>query len=238
MGFFVVKRKNKKGEKIMTKALVLFSGGQDSTTCLFWAKQKFDEIIALNIYYHQKHKIEVESAEKITSMFNISLIKIETDVLQQIGNSALLEKEGDVTCSHPNNPNLPASFVPGRNLLFLTIAAAIAYRERIQDIITGVCETDYSGYPDCRADTITSLEMSLSLGMEYPFSIHTPLMKLNKSQTVLLAKELPGCLKALQYSHTCYNGVFPPCRTCPACIIRKAGFNEAGIIDPLILRKI
>lgn len=218
------------------KALVLFSGGQDSTTCLFWAKQNFDEVLAVNIHYGQRHAVEVDAAKKIAELAGVSLIEIQTDVFKSIGDSAMFHPEQDISQAHRSSENLPASFVPGRNLLFLTIAAALAYKHDITDIVTGVCQTDYSGYPDCRDHTIKALTVSLGLGMDRPFNIHTPLMFLSKKESVELAYSLAGCWEALAWSHTCYNGKVPPCGECPSCVLRQKGFKEAGVTDPLIIR--
>ena len=130
---------------------------------------------------------------------------------------------------------LPNTFVPGRNLVFLTFAAALAYQQGCGHLVTGVAQTDYSGYPDCREDTLTALQQSLRLGMEFDVTLHTPLMHLSKAQTVELAREV-GALEAMAYTHTCYNGVQPPCGVCPACELRAKGFAEAGIADPLVER--
>ena len=217
------------------KCLVLLSGGQDSTTCLFWAKTNFEEVSALNIGYGQRHAIEMQAAKRIAELAGVRYEEINTGLFRLIGNSALLEK-GDISASHKSASDLPASFVPGRNIILLTIAAMYAYKNNILDIVTGVCETDFSGYPDCRERTINSLQSALSLGMDVSFKIHTPLMHLDKMRTVVLAQALPGCMKALAYSHTCYEGEIPPCGKCPACILRAKGFEEAGISDPLIQR--
>ena len=128
---------------------------------------------------------------------------------------------------------LPSTFVPGRNIFFLTIAAAYAYAHGITDIVTGVCQTDYSGYPDCRNATIQALEKTLSLGMDKPFKIHTPLMFLTKAQTVDMIDKL-GYFDLLGLTHTCYVGKNPPCQKCPSCILRAKGFKEAKKQDPLI----
>jgi 7-cyano-7-deazaguanine synthase len=219
-----------------SKALVLFSGGQDSTTCLYWAKQEFDEITTLNILYGQRHLIENQAAKTIAKMAGVPLIEKNLGTLfTEIGNSALIG-EGDIKASHRSNKKLPASFVPGRNIILVTVAAMIAFKQEIKNIIIGVCQTDYSGYPDCRQLTISFLQDTIAAGMDYPFTIHTPLMKLTKKQTVEMADELPGCMEALAYSHTCYEGRFPHCRVCPACGLRAKGFQEAGKIDPLELR--
>lgn len=215
------------------KSVVLFSGGQDSTTCLFWAKEKFSEVIALNILYGQRHAIERESARKIADLAEVELIELEMDVFSKINDSALINKELNVSSAHGKNSNLPASFVPGRNIMLLTVAASFAYSRDITNIVTGVCQTDYSGYPDCRDKTIKALELALSLGMDKDFQIHTPLMWKTKAETVNMAADLKGCFDALALSHTCYNGQYPPCGECPACKIRARGFDEAGLTDPI-----
>ena len=223
---------------LRSKAIILFSGGQDSTTCLYWAMNKFgkENIIALNIWYGQRHAIEIESAEKIArEMANVKYQNFKTTIFQDIGDSALVQS-GNISEKHRSNPDLPASFVPGRNILFLTIAAAMAYKYDALNIVTGVCQTDYSGYPDCRKIAIMATEDAISLGMGKNFKIHTPLMYLTKAQTVEMAMELPGCMEALSYSHTCYEGQYPPCMECPSCILRDKGFKEAGVIDPITTR--
>ncbi|MGD9162892.1 MAG: 7-cyano-7-deazaguanine synthase, partial [Desulfobacteraceae bacterium] len=150
--------------------------------------------------------------------------------------SDLIGSKTSIFKSHRSSNKLPSSFVPGRNLLFLTIGATFAYKMNIFDIVTGVCEVDYSGYPDCRENTIKATESALSLGMDCRFTIHTPLMFLTKSETVKLSMHLEGCFEALSYSHTCYNGIIPPCGKCPSCELRAAGFKEAGVADPLLER--
>jgi 7-cyano-7-deazaguanine synthase len=219
--------------------LVLLSGGQDSTTSLYWARENFTSVSAINIIYGQRHLIEVKCADKIADLAGVSVKhQITTDIFQNIGDSALLSSSGDINSHHRGSDKLPASFVPARNILFLTIAAAVAFKTGIADIVTGVCQTDFSGYPDCRDNTIKSLQVTLSLAMDYPFIIHTPLMWLTKAESVKLAKSLPGCMDALVYSHTCYEGLYPPCGKCPACILRQKGFQEANTPDPIYLRSI
>jgi 7-cyano-7-deazaguanine synthase len=129
--------------------------------------------------------------------------------------------------------DLPNTFVPGRNIVFLTFAAACAWQRNIEHLVTGVAQTDYSGYPDCREETIEALQLTIRLGMASNVVIHTPLMSLSKKETVLLARDL-GALEAMALTHTCYEGRRPPCGECPACILRARGFNEAGIEDPLL----
>lgn len=220
--------------KTTDKALVVLSGGQDSTTCLFWAKQRYDSIETITFDYGQRHKIEIECAKKIADIAKVPNILIPIDSFHVLGGNSLTEEA--IPVKNESNPDgLPNTFVPGRNLIFLTFAAAYAYKKGINHIITGVCETDYSGYPDCRKSTMEALETSISLGMARPFKIITPLMFLSKADSIKLAKEV-GALEALAYSHTCYNGSFPPCETCPSCTIRARGFSVAGIKDPLMDR--
>jgi 7-cyano-7-deazaguanine synthase len=211
-------------------ALVLLSGGQDSTTLLFWALKNFSAVETITFDYGQRHRIEIEAAKRIADFAKVKNTLIPLTGFKEVSENALT---GDLAISSSDNINsLPNTFVPGRNLIFLTYAAAYAWNRNIQDIIGGMCETDYSGYPDCRQNTLDALTAAINLGMEMNVKIHTPLMHLSKKETVLLAKDL-GALEALKYSHTCYEGEFPPCGKCPACILREKGFREAGIIDPI-----
>ena len=222
----------------MKKAIVLFSGGQDSTTCLYWAKKHFDYVEALTIDYGQKHIIEIESAKKIAELAKVKHTIYPLDFLQKMNDSALLQSSTtkvDDVATHDNN--LPASFVPGRNILMLMLIAIYGYKNEIYDIVTGVCQTDYSGYPDCRDNTIKATQLALSLGLGKDVIIHTPLMFMTKSEEVKLASTLEGCMEALSFSHTCYNGKFPPCGECPACKLRAKGFDEAGVLDPIYTKK-
>jgi 7-cyano-7-deazaguanine synthase len=155
------------------------------------------------------------------------------DTFAALGGDALTDTGVEVQEGVAASTGLPNTFVPGRNLVFLTFAAAFAYRRGIANLVTGVAQTDYSGYPDCREDTIAALQQALRLGMEFDVTIHTPLMHLSKRETVELARDL-GALPAMAYTHTCYNGRRPPCGTCPACELRAKGFAEAGIEDPLL----
>lgn len=216
-----------------SSCVVVFSGGQDSTTCLFWAKQRFKTVIALTFDYGQRHQIELEAAAHICKQYAVPHFTLPVDTFKVLGGNSLVDSSIEVKGTGAGN--LPDSFVPGRNLIFMTYAAAFAWQRGISDLVTGVCQTDYSGYPDCRQNTMQALEQSISLGMERDFKIHTPLMFLSKKESIILAQEV-GALEALAWSHTCYNGTFPPCGTCPACILRAKGFAEAGIIDPLIHR--
>lgn len=212
-----------------SSAVILLSGGQDSTTCLAWAMKKFDKIYTLTLHYGQLHKIELESAKKIARLTKIPLKIYKTDLFKEFTKNALLNKE--IAIKIPKN-KLPSTFVPGRNLIFLSIAAIYAKQLGTTNIITGVCQTDYSGYPDCRDNFIKSLEKTLSLAMETTFQIHTPLMWLTKAETVKLMQQL-GKTELLKYTHTCYKGARPACGKCPACVLRLKGFKKAGVKDPL-----
>jgi len=222
------------------KAIVLFSGGQDSTTCLYWALNEFKEVLALNIQYGQKHQAEINAAYAISKLTGVQLIPMDLSrIFSLIGNSALTDKStpfSDVSMPHPKNHDLPASFVPGRNLIFITVACMVAYKHDANHVITGVSQADYSGYPDCRKSTIAALSVAVEMGMEKAFHIHTPLINVTKKEEVLWAKTIPGCMEGLAFSHTCYNGQIPPCGECPACKLRAKGFAEAQTIDPLIER--
>ncbi|MCC7478809.1 7-cyano-7-deazaguanine synthase QueC [bacterium] len=218
-------------------ALVLLSGGQDSTTCLFWAKERFTRLQTLCFDYGQRHRIELVSAARIARMAGSqshSVLPIPS--LAQLGGNALTDSS--LSMLSPTAPGgLPATFVPARNLLFLTIAGGYAWQHGIRDLVIGVCETDYSGYPDCRSETIVAQQQALRLGLDAPdLNIHTPLMSMSKADTVRLARSLPGCWDALAWSHSCYEGRYPPCAVCPACGLRAKGFNEAGEKDPLLIR--
>jgi 7-cyano-7-deazaguanine synthase len=222
-------------------ALVLLSGGQDSTTCLFWAKREFEgPIVSLNLHYGQRHVVEMEAAETIAAIAKTYHVELDAGtIFNQIGDSLMVQQDGDISSAHRVG-SLPASFLPGRNVALLTFAAAYAYKHEISNIVTGVCQTDFSGYPDCRDNTIKATQVALSLALAKEITIHTPLMYMTKAETVQLAKELDAqgypAWEALAHSHTCYNGVVPPCLKCPACKLRVNGFLDAGYADPLVER--
>jgi len=222
-----------KNDQKRKSALVVFSGGQDSTTCLAWAMKEFDEVRALTFDYGQRHLIEIDQAIYISRELNIRHEIIDIDIFSDLSKSALTH---DVEIEAGSNDQLPSTFVPGRNQIFLSLAAMKAYQHGIRDIVTGVCQTDYSGYPDCREEFIQSLQKTTSLAMDTEFVIHTPLMHLTKAETVKLMDEL-GYLELLKDSHTCYRGLRPACRTCPACELRLKGFKEAGLKDPLCYKQ-
>ena len=211
-------------------AVVLLSGGQDSTTCLYWTiGQGYDPILALTFDYGQRHKTEIDAARNIAELAGVEhqVIKLGDNVFTK---SNALSGRAEIIVPESG---LPSTFVPGRNLLFLTIAAGYAYERNWLDLVGGMCQTDYSGYPDCRRETIEAIETSIMYGMNRLFSIHTPLMWLTKAGSVKLASTLKGCWDALAISQTCYYGLRPPCGECPACQIREKGFREAGMTDPL-----
>jgi 7-cyano-7-deazaguanine synthase len=217
------------------KALVVLSGGQDSTTCLYWAIDRFgrDAVDTLTFDYGQRHRIELECAARIAEFAGVPNTCLPIDTFSALGGDALTDTGIEVEPGMDAAGGLPNTFVPGRNLIFLTFAAAYAWQRGITNLVTGVAQTDYSGYPDCREGTITALQHAIHLGMERDIMIHTPLMYLSKRQTVELARDL-GALPAMALTHTCYVGERPPCGRCPACELRAKGFAEAGIEDPLL----
>jgi 7-cyano-7-deazaguanine synthase len=217
-----------------TSAVVLLSGGQDSTTCLVWAQRRFTHVRSLAIDYGQRHRIELQAAQEVAKRAGVAHAVLPCDSFAALGGNALTGAESVSTTVNASS-GLPNTFVPGRNLIFLTLAAAFAWKVSAANLVTGVCETDFSGYPDCRQSTIDALQIALNQGMDAPFTIHTPLMHLSKAQTVYLARDL-GALPLLAWSHTCYQGSIPPCGLCPACLLRSKGFQEAQIPDPLIER--
>jgi 7-cyano-7-deazaguanine synthase len=219
-----------------TKALVVLSGGQDSTTCLYWAIDKFgrENVSTLTYDYGQRHRIELDCAIEIAEFAGVPNVVLPIDTFAALGGDALTAPDIAVESKVDEETGLPNTFVPGRNLIFLTFAAAFAYQRNIAHLVTGVAQTDYSGYPDCREETMSALQTAIQQGMASEVQIHTPLMHLSKKETVELAQEL-GALPAMAMTHTCYNGERPPCGHCGACELRAKGFAEARIVDPLLL---
>ena len=215
------------------KALVVLSGGQDSTTCLYWAIDRFgrNNVETLTFDYGQRHRIELDCAAAIAKFAGVPNRLLPIDTFTALGGNSLTDD--DIPVQEAESGSLPNTFVPGRNLIFLTFAAACAWQRGIANLVTGVAQTDYSGYPDCREETMAALQEALRLGMESGVTIHTPLMHLSKKETVELIRDLGG-LDALALSHTCYEGQRPPCGRCPACLLRAKGFAEAGVDDPLL----
>jgi 7-cyano-7-deazaguanine synthase len=208
---------------INDKAIVVFSGGQDSTTCLFWAQKLFKEVEAVTFNYNQRHKLEIDVAEDIARELGVKHTVLDMSLLNQLAPNALTRDDIDITHAEGE---LPSTFVPGRNLVFLSFAAIMAKQIGAKHIITGVCETDFSGYPDCRDIFIKSLNVSLNLSMDEGFVIHTPLMWLDKAQTWELADELNAFEFIRNKTLTCYNGIIADgCGECPACILRKKGME-------------
>jgi 7-cyano-7-deazaguanine synthase len=223
-------------------ALVLFSGGQDSATCLAWALERFGRVETMGFDYGQRHKVELECRaafrDDVARDFPDWAPKLGPDhtlALEALGaiSDTALTSEAEIAMRQDGLPN---TFVPGRNLIFLTFAAALAYRRGLRHIVTGVCETDFSGYPDCRDDTIKALQVALNLGMEKRFVLHTPLMWIDKAETWRLAERLGGAplVRAiLEDTHTCYLGDRAHrhdwgygCGTCPACALRAKGWMD------------
>lgn len=207
-------------------ALVVLSGGQDSTTCLFWAKQKFDKVYAITFDYGQKHKKEIEIAREIAEHADVPFHLMQLPFINQLGSNALTDSTIEMDAEKPID-RLPNTFVPGRNLFFLTIAAVYARQLDIKYIITGVSQTDFSGYPDCRDTFIKSLNVSLNLALEDQFVILTPLMWMDKAETWALADKLGVLDLVRSKTLTCYNG-FPGdgCGHCPACKLRRHGLDS------------
>lgn len=225
-----------------SEALVLFSGGQDSTTCLAWALQRYPHVETIGFDYGQRHAVELTVRPRVLELFrerfpewaerlrNDHLVTMRE--LAQLSDTALTQAAE----IRMNASGLPNTFVPGRNLLFFVYAAAVAYRRDLRVLVGGMCETDYSGYPDCRDDTLKAMQVALSLGMDQRFTIETPLMWLNKAQTWRLAQRLGGeeLVELIrQETHTCYFGNREKvhdcgvgCGTCPACELRAAGWER------------
>lgn len=207
------------------KAVVVFSGGQDSTTCLFWAKQQFKEVVAVTFDYNQRHRLEIDCARQIASELGVEHHILDMSLLNQLAPNALTRD--DIAVREGENGELPSTFVPGRNLLFLSFAGVLASQIGAKHIITGVCETDFSGYPDCRDMFIKSLNVTLNLSMDASFVIHTPLMWINKAETWKLADDLEALEFVRTKTLTCYNGVIADgCGECPACKLRQTGLDE------------
>ncbi|MDH0899873.1 7-cyano-7-deazaguanine synthase QueC [Comamonas aquatica] len=225
-----------------TSALVMFSGGQDSTTCLAHALSKYDRVETLGFDYGQRHSVELQARLTVLQQLRAQFPQwapklgedhvLSLDVLKQIGGSSLTE---DVAFAMQAD-GLPNTFVPGRNLLFLTLAGALAYRRGLQVLVTGVCETDFSGYPDCRDDTMKAMQLALNLGLERRLCIETPLMWIDKAATWQMAQDLGGDALVqliVQDTHTCYEGTRDVlhawghgCGHCPACDLRAKGWQR------------
>ena len=225
-----------------TSALVLFSGGQDSTTCLALALSKYERVETIAFDYRQRHSVELQARLRVLEQIKLQFPQwahklgedhlLDLGVLGQVSETSLTR---DVAFKMESS-GLPNTFVPGRNLLFLTLAAALAYRRDLQVMVTGVCETDFSGYPDCRDDTMKAMQLALSLGMDKRFLIETPLMWIDKADTWALAASLGGQPLVdliVEHTHTCYLGDRVHrhawgygCGECPACDLRAKGYDR------------
>lgn len=207
-------------------ALVVFSGGQDSTTCLFWAKKHFKKVYALSFIYGQKHQLEVEIAREIARNADVEFQAMDVSFIGHLGRNSLTDPTLVMDQEKPAD-SCPNTFVPGRNLFFLSIAAVYAREHGINHLVTGVSQTDFSGYPDCRDSFIKSLNVTLNLAMDEQFVIHTPLMWIDKCQTWALADELGVLDLVREKTLTCYNGVpGDGCGHCPACKLRREGLEK------------
>ncbi|PYI54640.1 7-cyano-7-deazaguanine synthase QueC [Paenibacillus flagellatus] len=207
------------------KALVVFSGGQDSTTCLVWALQQFEEVQAVTFNYNQRHAHEIEVAAGIARDFGVRHHILDLGLLNQLAPSSLTR--ADIAIGAGTDGGLPSTFVDGRNMVFLTFAAILAKQLGYPHIVTGVCQTDFSGYPDCRDVFVKSLNVTLNLAMDYTFVVHTPLMWLTKKETWRMADELGYFDYVRDRTLTCYNGVMGGgCGECPACELRGRGLRQ------------
>ncbi|MBB3235993.1 7-cyano-7-deazaguanine synthase QueC [Phyllobacterium endophyticum] len=223
-------------------ALVLFSGGQDSATCLAWALSRFDRVETVGFDYGQRHRIELEVRSQFRGALRRTFSEwaerlgddhlLDAGIIGQLGSTAMTQ---DIAIEMADN-GLSNTFVPGRNLLFFTLAGALAYRRGLRVIVGGMCETDYSGYPDCRDDTLKAQQVALSLGLDRRMTIETPLMWLDKAETFALARDLGGqslLNLIMEHTHTCYLGDRTQrhnwgygCGTCPACELRANGWRK------------
>ncbi len=228
----------------MSKAMVVLSGGQDSTTCLFWAKQHWDEVHAVTFDYGQRHAIEITAAEKVAG-----LACVKSHEIVQVG--PLLRSRSPLTDQALSletyesydamekiiGDRVELTFVPMRNAFFLTLAANIALSKDCFTLVTGVCEQDNANYPDCRLEFIKSQEDTINKALGIPhFAIATPLIDLSKAESIRLAQSIPGCYEALSYTQTAYDGGYPPTGKDHASTLRAHGFEEAGVPDPLVVR--
>ena len=232
----------------MKKAMVILSGGQDSTTCLFWALENYDHVEAITFDYGQKHIIEIAAAKTIAEMANV--LHYTVKVPNILRSRSPLVDESQTLETYDNYEDMDniigdrveLTFVPMRNAFFITIAANYALHNDIYTLVTGVCQQDNANYPDCRESFIKSQEKTINeaLGIDN-FKIVTPLINMTKAESVELVNGLAmfgenKCMDALAYSHTCYSGVYPPCGKCHSCVLRAYGFEQAGVDDPLIVR--
>jgi len=234
----------------MDKALVVLSGGQDSTTCLYWAKQNFKEVHAITFDYGQRHRIEIDAAITVAKMAEVTsheIVEVPNCLISMsplTSDTPLEQYENPDQMEETIGNRRELTFVPMRNALFLTIAANRAEAKGIPNLVTGVCQMDNANYDDCRNIFIMATEnyINTALGHDHrgtqPIHILTPLMYLSKAETVKMSKDIPGCWEALAYSHTSYDGKYPPTDMNHANVLRADGFEKAGLPDPLVLRAV
>ncbi len=210
------------------KAVVVFSGGQDSTTCLIHALPLYDEVHCITFDYGQRHRAEIEVAQQLAKQLGATVHKVlDASLLNELAISSLTRDNIPVPTVNSSGESLPSTFVPGRNILFLTLASIYAYQVQAETVITGVCETDFSGYPDCRDEFVKALNKAVELGMEYHLRLDTPLMWLNKSETWALADHHNQLNLIREQTLTCYNGVIGSgCANCDACNLRARGLSD------------
>lgn len=211
---------------VSDQALVIFSGGQDSTTCLLQAIARFgaSHVQAISFVYGQRHAIELDCAKQIAQELGVKQIFIDLSLVGQITHNALMDDQATIEESEDGTP--PNTMVDGRNALFLMYAGIYAKSQGMKNIYLGVSETDFSGYPDCRDVFVKSMNVTLNLSMDYDFQIHTPLMYLTKAQTWELADDLGYLDFVREKTHTCYLGVEGGCGECPSCVLRENGLRE------------
>jgi 7-cyano-7-deazaguanine synthase len=210
------------------KAVIVFSGGQDSTTCLIHALPNYEEIHCVTFHYGQRHRAEIKVAQQLSTKLGVTVHKVfDISLLNELAISSLTRDNIPVPISASSGESLPNTFVPGRNILFLTLASIYAYQVGAEAVITGVCETDFSGYPDCRDEFIKAMNKAVELGMDYKLRIETPLMWLNKAETWALADHYKQLDLIRHHTLSCYNGIKGSgCTQCDACILRAKGLDE------------
>jgi 7-cyano-7-deazaguanine synthase len=229
----------------MKKALVVLSGGQDSTTCLYWAKEHYDEVHSISFDYGQRHRIELEAADTIAFMAHVESHRT-VDIREVLRSSSPLTSQATLE-QYVNyeqmdkviGDRVELTFVPMRNTTFLTVAANHAVAMGIDNLVTGICQEDNANYPDCRESFRRQMEILINKSLGYEeeeFSIQAPLMFMSKAQSVLLALKLKGCYPALAWSHTSYDGKYPPTDNNHSNLLRAHGFEVAGVPDPLVIR--